>query len=156
MPIVPYGPANVERAALPGARLGVQASPGTFGAGVAHGAGDVADVSLNIQEQERAKADQVRMLDMERQLGEWENAKLYDPKDGAFAKRGQDSFGLPEAVGQDFDAFAGELQTGLTSERQRVAAQQLIDGRRQGIQRSLMHHVAGEQRMVEEIGRAHV
>jgi hypothetical protein len=145
-----YGSPNVQQAALPGARLGVQASPGTFGAGAARGAVDLAQSGLDIQEQERAKADQVRMLDLERKLGEWENAKLYDPNTGAFSKRGEDAFGLPESVGQDFDGFAGDLQTGLTSDRQRLAAQQLIESRRTGIQRSLMNHVAGEQRNVED------
>jgi hypothetical protein len=150
MPTIPVYGDNVAPAALPGARLGVQATPSAFGAGVAQGASNLADVSFDIQQQERRKADQVRMLDLDRQLGEWENAKLYDPQTGAFQKRGKDAFDLPQTVMDDFDQFAGQLQGGLTSDQQRLAAQQLIDSRRTAVQRAVQGHVAGEIKGFED------
>lgn len=151
MPTVPtYGTPNVERSAMPGARLGVQATPDAFGAPLAAAAQNVADSSLGIALQERRKADQVRMLDLERQLGEWENQKLYDPKTGAFAKRGKDAFDLPTTVTQDYDAFTGQLEAGLTSDDQRMAARQLIDSRRVAVGRAVQNHVGGEIRSYEE------
>lgn len=148
VPLVSDG-GQPQRSAFPGVRLSARTSPDTYGVPIARGVDNVAAVGLDIYAKERAKADQVRMLDIDRQLGEWENAKLYDPKIGAFNTRGEKAFGLTESVPSDFDSFSSGLSEGL-SDQQKIAAQGLIQNRRQAIERSVQNHVAGERRTVED------
>lgn len=151
MPIVPtYGPPNVQQAALPGARLGVQASPRAFGAGAAAGALDVADSSLNIQQRERQKQRQVRIQDWSNRLAERENHLLYDPQTGALQKRGKDAFGIAEPVLGDLDTFAGDLQKEALDGEEQQALHDLTADRRNAVQRSLMQHIAGEVRTFDD------
>jgi hypothetical protein len=114
MPIVPRVTRQVETAALPGVRKQAHETELSTGVGLSHaqaqeyealgGLGHVgAQIATHYIKEERQRADETALLAAENRLAKWENARLYDPNAGALTLKGKDSFGLPEAVGSEFD-----------------------------------------------------
>jgi hypothetical protein len=141
---VPIVSRQVRDAPLPGVRRTATASPEAMGAGLGREVQRAGDVALEIHQDEQRKAEQVRLFDLKRKLGEFENRRLYDAQNGALNARGEDAFGLPDQVLGDYDTFVGELSQGLGSERLRQSFQELAAGQRQGIDRTLQRHVGQE------------
>ena len=141
-----YGNTQVKTEALPGVRLTAAPTEETFGVS---GGNKVAAVGLKLYEDEMLRQDQVAVLEADRKLSEWENKRLYDPREGALAKKGKDAFGLPDAVGKDFDTFRDELRGTLSTERQRVAFDRQAGSRRSDIDKTLARHVFAEVRQFD-------
>jgi hypothetical protein len=158
-----YGARKVSTARLPGARLTAAETPESQGAGLASAQGRTAGVinqigrqvgalgeSLYGQAQEEQRhADQVALMEAENKLSSWENQRLYDPENGALGVKGKAAMGLPETVNGDYQKFAGEIEQGLTTDRQREAFAVVAGRRGQSIDLTLQRHVFGEIKQYE-------
>lgn len=146
-----YGQQQVRRAALPTARRTVQPDPDASGAGLGQAlTQSFGTLSIRIADQARLKADQLALLSADRQLAEWENARLYDPEKGALALKGKDTFALPETLRDEFDQVAGQIEAGLTSDRQRLAFQRTRVSRAQSIDLTVRRHVFGQMQAYDQ------
>lgn len=96
--------------------------------------------------------DTAAVFEARRKLDEWERAAIFDPENGAKYKRGQNAFGIGEALGKGFDEAAGKALEGLTTERQRRAFQEVAASRRTHIQDWSARHEL-EQRDTFEAGQ---
>lgn len=155
-----YGGRKVGTDALPGVRKTAAETAASSGGG-----GDaVADVLVqagskfasqgvamfsDIQQKERARADDVALLKASNQIDAWELATLNDPKTGALNLRGEASFELPEKIDGEWRKLTGDIEKGLGTPRQRQAFQQLKAQRGQNIALNVRRHVAGEMRDFE-------
>lgn len=142
MPQVPrYNQPTVQNQPLPNARATVRATPEAFGAGV----GDVGEKFFqNMVQQEAEKADEIAVMSARRRLTEYQNKKLYDPKDGALNRRGRDSFGLPEETLPDFDNKISEIE-GELSDRQRRVFRRIAEQSRAQLDETVQRHVFQER-----------
>jgi hypothetical protein len=122
--------------------LGSEAFGGGFAQGLGQASGDV----LNALRQERQKADRTAAIASRTALDQAEVDLLYDPEQGALAKRGRDSFGLPEPTLQTFDERAAEIERGLTTAEQKETFRLLAGQRRVQVDKQLQRHVASEMR----------
>src|SRR5919109_3079066 len=160
-----YGPLKVKTAALPGvrksnsaetfesaggtiaqgqeqlarAKAGVGEAIAGLGVQTIRAGGAVLSLSDQIQQRERAKANQVALLASDRQLADAEYALVNGPQ-GALTVKGKDVLPLHDKVLEAFDAKADEIAKGLSSDEQRVAFQRLRDNRRESIGNTLAAH----------------
>lgn len=174
MPQVPRSTRQVSPIALPGARLTQADTPESLGAGVAAAranaalaegragqqtglalagfgetVGRVGNVLSQVVIQERRRADEVALMEADNRLSAWENARLYDPQSGALTLKGKDAMGVPEAVGEDFEKFAGEIEGSLGSPRAKAAFARLRSNRSAQLDLTLRRHVYGEMQTYE-------
>lgn len=147
MPTVPrYGPQRVQETPLPNARLTARVTPEALGAGIGQG---LTEVGRTI-EQERKKADEIMVLDADRELGEFETTTLYDPDTGALTKRGRDAFTMPEEVQSSYSQKVAELEGRMTSDDAKLKFRKLSVARERGINRTVQKHVASEIQKFED------
>ncbi len=147
MPTVKNYRQQVETAALPGVRATAAPTEETFGVS---GGNKLAAVGGQIYADEILKQDQIAVMEADRKLSDWEQKRLYDPKDGALAKRGKDAFGLGDVVSQDFEKASGEIRSSLTTERQRQAFDRQSETRRRDIGGTINKHTFGEVRKFDD------
>lgn len=142
-----YGNTQVSTAALPSVRRSAAPTEETFGVEAGN---KIVAIGAKLYNDEILRQDQVAVLEADRKMSEWENKRLYDPKDGALAKRGKDAFGLPDVVGKDFDSYRDEVRAALSNERQRAAFDRQAISRRSDIDKSLSRHVFTEVRKFDD------
>jgi hypothetical protein len=132
MPVVRYGNRKVATEALAGVRKQAAATPTSEGVGLAQAQGEQARevgqlgatvTALATQQfaESRKRAADVRLLNAERQMDDWERQLLHDPKTGAFhVVKGKDALGLTETVGGEYDQLTSVIEQSLNP-RQRGA-----------------------------------
>lgn len=138
--------ATSEGAGLEAARAQVGESIAAFGTQAAR-LGIAA--FTNIQKQERARADEVALLNAQNQLDAWEITRLHDPETGAYNIKGKDSFTLPETIDADFQKVTSEIDKGLATPEQRIAFAKIKSNRAANVAVGVRRHVAGEMRQYE-------
>ena len=106
-----------------------------------------------IGEEFAQRDDEQKVLEYRRKLIEWDKANVHDPETGAAGKKGPAAFDLPKTLPQEFDKFAAEAASGLSSNRQRRLAQEMALGRREQIINWASGHAA-KQRSVFDQGEA--
>lgn len=174
MPTVPRVTRQVATTALPGARLTASETALSAGAGVAEANADAALRTGNaraqtfgaiagfggqvqragtalgeIYLQERQRADEVALMDAENRLAERSNPLLYDPNEGALAKKGKNALGTPEATLGKFNEIASDIESGLTTNRQKAAFAKVRANRAAQFDLTLRRHVLGEMQQYE-------
>lgn len=165
MPVVKkYGARQVETAKLEGGQRSAAETALSMGAGVAQARGDramkVAEVGgmltrigvatyEDIRRNERRRAMEVRTLDWQNRIDQFELNRIYDPEKGALNLRGKDAFELPEDVDREYTALIGELGKGLKDPDEIAALQKLAQQRGGNIAMTVRRHVAGEIRTYE-------
>ncbi len=143
MPTVPrYSQPQVREEALPGPRVSTDAPASAFGAGQASQKlfGEI----QGVMEKAKHDADQLSILDADRQLAQAETELLYAPQTGAINKKGKDAFGVHDEVMQSLESRTKEIEEGLKNETQRAAFRQRLAVRQSDIDRQLQKHVSSE------------
>lgn len=138
-----YGAPKVEQRGLPAVRAATAPSAEAFGAGVGN---KLLAAGAEMYADEVRKQDEIAVLEADRKMSEWEVKRLYDPKEGAFTRRGKDAFGLPDTVGKELDETIGAIRGSLTNDRQRTAFERRALSRKNDINASLSKHVFAEVR----------
>jgi hypothetical protein len=150
MPTVPRIGQPIDTAPLPNARVSTGAPAAAFG-----GAAKSIDVGglgrhiAGIIEDEQQKADQVAVLDADNKLASLESSLLYDQKTGVLNRRGQAAFTAPEDVDNEWKKQIGEIEKGLTTDRQLLAFRGRAQSRYQSIFSEVQRHVAGERQQYD-------
>jgi len=145
MPRVPVYERQVTTAPLPGARLGAQTSPRTFGADVGAGLGAAGEVAQKLYLEEKRKADDLAVTQALGSLTETETTLLHDPQTGALTRRGQDAFAVHEPTLAAFKDTADKLERGLANDEQRYQFRRAALGRRVSVDRQLQQHIGTER-----------
>jgi hypothetical protein len=105
---------------------------------------DVQQVAERIWERQRNKADTAAILAGDNAIWEIEKELFYDPEKGAFSRRGQDALTAYEEAMSAYTERVSEVQSGLTTPRQREAFAQRVASRRQSLEGRAENYVAGE------------
>lgn len=104
----------------------------------------VAGLAMGIVQKAREDADQVAVLNADKELSALETDILYNPETGAYNKKGKDAFGLPETVSEDWKKGADKIAESLSNPVQRAAFQRSVNSRYGDIDRQLQKHVGVE------------
>jgi hypothetical protein len=148
MPTVPvYDQRRVEAAPIPGARLTTQADPQAFGQGIGQAAQHVGQTLGGVHLQELEKANQVRMLDFDAQVSQFENDHVYGK---ALRTEGKDSFGIREQFDKDWQGLSDSLNQQVANDQQRAALQKMLTERKIGNDRMLIRHMDAEGRKYDD------
>lgn len=146
MPTIRRYERQVDLAPIQGGRQTVAPSAESFGASAGKALGDI---GKNIYQDEVRRQDEVAVLEADRKMSEWENKRLYDPKNGALAVKGKDAFGLPDTINKEFDDTANEIAKGLSTPRQRDAFMRMRASRQRDVNGTLSRHVFNEIRQFD-------
>lgn len=103
-----------------------------------------------VVEEFKRRDDESAVFEARRQLNDWESQKIFDPEQGAIARRGRDAFDLPKTLPEDFDKFAGQVVAGLKGQRQRDAFQKMAESRREQVTSWANRHALGQREVYEE------
>ena len=159
MPVVEsYGPRRIRRAPLPRVARSAASTALAEGAGLAQaqqetgralgalgeGVGAAGEALAKVVEAQRQETDDIARLGWQNELATFEQTVIYDPQTGALAQRGEAAFELPVTVEQAFNTLSGEIEAGLTTDRQRLmyARDKLTAG--SGMAITVRRHVEGE------------
>lgn len=124
---------------------GPEASGAQLGGALQHAGGQLQALARHEQE----RADRAKVLLADTALGEWEQRAIHDPKSGALTTRGEQAIGAVDRALQDFDATAGEVEKGLTSDAQREAFAARRAQAREQVARTLAGHERAQFREME-------
>lgn len=145
-----YNQPQVQEAALPGVRVDTNAPIEAFGGGRANQAlGAVSDLSNKVAKialEERDKADDVSLAEQATKLKQWKIDRLYNEQSGALVQKGQNAFGLPETVGDEYNKFTEELMASAPNDRVRSKLTRFAQNEGLDINEKLQVHV-GRERM---------
>lgn len=159
-----YGQRQIGTAALPSARRTAAETATSRGAGLdlaraqtlgasaelaAQGAGIATNVASTIIATERARANDVALLEARNRLSAFERTALYDPERGALGVKGKDAMSLPKTIAEEYDALAGEIEQGLGNDAQRAAFAKLRSDSWNSIDMTVRRHVFGEMQTYE-------
>lgn len=138
-----YDGPKVQSTNLPNVRQsdgGISAE--TFGASAIGGAMRAfGEVGAAIAREETAKANDAALMAFKNQMSEVESQLLFDPENGAYARRGADSFGVEDQVLPEWDKRQGAAINALPAHLRQSAtaiADQMKVNARQGIQRHVL------------------
>lgn len=140
---------SVRTAALPEIRLSPTANAETFGGGapaeaVAQAARGLQNPINDMAATARNNADQLAVLEADKNLSALETRIQYDPKSGAMNKRGKDAFALPDQVRQDWDTGVSEIEKNLNNGPQKLAFRKMATSRWGSLDSNVQRHVSGE------------
>lgn len=111
--------------------FGVQMSAGASPYMPDKGAGDIAGAVQDYAKAATDRANQVAVIDAQRQLSNWEATNLFDPQNGAYTKKGQDALAMPEVLNKSYQQTAQQLIGTAANDDQRMAIQKLVDSRQE-------------------------
>lgn len=145
---------QVSDAPMSGARSDIQAQPEAFGggasaAGVQQATQGLATASFELAKAEKQKADDSATQDAYIQLSKVKNDMLYDPNNGALAKRGKQAFGVVQEYGPQYDEAASKVLSGLANNRQRELVERIVRREKNDFDSSLNRHVYQESKQFE-------
>ncbi len=99
---------------------------------------------MRIAQEEKQKADQLAVLDADKQLSALETNLQYNPQTGAMNRKGKDAFGLPDQIKSDWGKGIEEIQKNLHNDTQRMAFERSETSRWASLDSNIQRHVSGE------------
>jgi hypothetical protein len=148
MPRAPSYERQARVQPIRGGTINVRTDPRDFGAGV--GAA-VSVAAFDVVRQEVDRADEIAFTAASSRLKARANKMLYDPQEGALAKKGKDSFDLPSTVMPEFDQAAGDIAAELTTDRQKLAYSKAVAQVRMDVDLAVQRHVYAERREYDKL-----
>lgn len=148
MPRVPVVQAQVQQQAIPGIRMQDNLPIEAFGggeiiSGPMQAGRELAQTAGKIFQEEKKKADDAATSDYYAKLASHKQNLFWNPKDGAFTKKGSEALAAPDEYGNKFDTFADELEKGM-SQSQVAMAKKIRQKERMDFDSQLSRHVAKE------------
>jgi len=146
MPTVPrYGIAQVSPSPIPNFRQSDNgANAADFGGNVAAGIANIGREVADYAKGEQQKADAAKLMEADNAAWQVERDLFYDPKNGVFAKHGQDTFGVQDTVFPEWDKRVSAVEAGLGNDRQRLQFREMSQRRRQSLEQATLRHVSTE------------
>ncbi|GHA74985.1 hypothetical protein [Cognatilysobacter bugurensis] len=142
MPTVPrYGVPGVPARVTPNVRIDDSGAQHMRQAGtaIASGLQDMAGVASQIARHQQDKANTALQMRVENDLATIQNTLLQDPERGAFARQGENGFGLEKQVLPEWDKQVSTIVRRLPNHLQPWGQQQASQ-RRQLAEKQLMRH----------------
>lgn len=99
---------------------------------------------------ERRKANQLAVLDADRQLSETATRLQYDPEAGFYNMRGKDAFRAPDYVEAEWRKQVEAIEKGFANDTQREAFRNRVMARWGDLDRQLQRHVSAEGRKYDD------
>lgn len=112
--------------------------------GIGAGLEAVGKVAGGMADEAIKRGNDVRMIEAQRALDEWEAKSLFDPKEGAFAKKGKDAFAIPETVQKSYTDFVDQYKGTLSNQDQIDAWDKMTVQRWGSVGPRVQTHVRGE------------
>lgn len=143
---VPQYESDVKDARIGNTLIDAKGSRESFGGGsgnVAAAVGEAVTSVSKVYQEQRKKADDIKIDEIDAQLVKKETELMYD-QNGALNKKGKDTFGQIEYVNTEFDKYRGELEKGLTNDYQREQFRKRYLDRATSIDRNVRRHVGTE------------
>lgn len=109
----------------------------TFAQDVGQGVANVGTVLLQVKHEEQQKADAAAVLDATAKLESAATSLLHDPEKGAYSRRGQDAFNLPQQYLPKLDEAASAISTGLKNQRQQFIFRKALTEKKSEVERGL-------------------
>jgi lysozyme family protein len=75
------------------------------------------------------RANEVKMIEAQRAFDDWEVTNLFDPKNGAFSKKGSAAFSVPEEVQKNYTDFVSSYKDTLANDDQKIAFDKMAASR---------------------------
>jgi hypothetical protein len=146
MPTVPVvNQRQVESRPLSAPRQDPGASSASGVAQIGRNLERVGSVFEDLAQDERDKADRAALMEADTGLDTWEQSNVLDAENGAFTKKGKDAFDLPNQVLPKYDDEVKRIESGLGTERAKLAFRGQAQRRRQQIAASLERHESAER-----------
>jgi len=147
MPKVPIYQRRVQEAGLPAPQVTTTAPAAAFGATTAipKAIQNYADGLNDILAVEKKNADQLRVLEANKRLADFDNNLLYNEVDGAMTIKGKDTFGLHESVADSYQKFIDSELEGFANEEQKNAYRKIAYSRQAGTNKLIQRHVFAER-----------
>lgn len=102
--------------------------------------GDVGSALVDATRRVRERGNQMRLIEAQQQLHQYQTDDLYHPDTGALNVKGKDAFTLHEERMGRFNQFANELRAGLGNDEQRMALDKMVLSQRTTYERTLLRH----------------
>lgn len=155
MPSVPrYNQPQVQQTAAPNVRVNQEASVEAFGGGQAargiEAVRGLGNTAMDIALKEQQKADDISLAEHAAKLKQWKIDRLHNEKTGALNQKGQNAFGLPEQVGEEFSKFTSELTASAPNERVRAALGRFVQNEGLDLNEKLQVHVGREREVFDK------
>jgi hypothetical protein len=146
---------RVQEQAAPAFRQSVNAGVDAFGGGAAlngvtQAAQGLASAGQQMYLEEKAKADDVATQEAYVALKKMKQAKLWDPKEGALARQGKDSFGALDEYGTSFDTEADKIEEGLSNDTQKALFRKMRQSEKLEFDGSLQKHIFQETQKFDD------
>lgn len=149
MPTVPRYERQVREDAVPAVSLKSRPPEAGFripGDEIARLGGAVSNVIEKAQEE----ADKVKIQGSRNSLNKWEIDNVYDYKNGAAAKTGEESFQIVPQLKESLDKFAADHKETLANDRQRQAFDAMVAERWGQVEQWANQHMARQLDIVKE------
>lgn len=150
MPQVPrYGEPRTTISPLPNVATPSPAPIEAFGGGqaasnVGRAAQNIGTAALDIYAQEKQIADDAFSFNANSRLTEKKNDLLWNPKTGAYTRKGSGSFGVVEEYETEFNKAASDVENEANNEVQRQMVQRIKESNRVELRGNLERHVFQE------------
>lgn len=144
MPSIPrYGQTQVRDEVAKG-EYNIKPSEEAFGGGKAlagiEASGQLAQQVMKVKDD----LDQVAAIDAVNRLKQEKTRMMFDPKEGALARRGKDSFDVIETYGTKYKEIGSKLETELKNDNQRKYFKKYFDQEGLELETTLSRHVFQE------------
>lgn len=155
MPTVPrISDSRIQSTGIPSVKRTAPSTEESYGGGATtqktfESAKDLATATQKIIAEQQKQANTLAVLDASSKLSSEENRLLYDPQRGAFLKRGQDAFDLPEQVMKDYDKTTADIENGLANNDQKLAFRRQAVAHRASLDEQVQRHVATQIRQYD-------
>jgi len=138
MPTVPYLERQVQTRGVQPAQLNLPAGYGKIVPNTG-----MTNLISALDEQaklQKKKADQVKLIENQRSLDQWEADNLFDPQKGALTTKGKNASGITQNYAQQYDQFVQSIYENITDEDQKVNFQKMAGDRLDTLKRTLSSH----------------
>ena len=150
MPTVPKYERNVAENPLPSVRQSGDLPAEAFGGGqstqlLSRSAAGMGDMSQRIMLAEKQKADSLMVLSASQKLAEAETRILYDKDKGALHTRGEQVFGMPDRVMEEYKNVYEEVSKTLKNDTQRLGFKRAAGSRYNDVNKVIQNHFFTEK-----------
>lgn len=144
MPSIPrYGQPQVREGIAQG-EYNIKPSEEAFGGGKALAGIEATNKFAQQVMKVKDDLDQVAAIDAVNRLKQEKTRMMFDPKEGALAKRGKDSFNVIETYGAKYKEIGSKLETELKNDNQRKYFKKYFDQEGLELENTLSRHIFQE------------
>lgn len=145
MPTVPVYERQVSTQALRAPLAQASPDANTLGLGRAQALKSFVSPLIQIEQEERKKANEVGVQAAIADYLQWETNKLHDSSSGILSRQGAQAFTAPEEFDTDFNTVSGDIEKKLSNDEQRAAFRQSVDKRKLDAYVTIQRHVGAQR-----------